>query len=34
VPEFVFDTLKERLATARQRIEALLIELANPQGAP
>jgi hypothetical protein len=34
VHEFVFDTLKERLATARQRIEALLIELANPQGAP
>jgi hypothetical protein len=28
--EFVFDNLKERLTTARKRIEALLTELANP----
>jgi nitrate/TMAO reductase-like tetraheme cytochrome c subunit len=31
VHEFVFDTLKERLATARHRIDALLGELANPR---
>jgi hypothetical protein len=30
VHEFVFDNLKERLATGRQRIEALLAALANP----
>jgi hypothetical protein len=30
VHQFVFDNLKERLATARKRIEALLAELANP----
>ena len=30
VHEFVFDNLKERLTTARQRIEALLVMLANP----
>jgi hypothetical protein len=30
VHEFVFDNLKERLTTARQRIEALLAMLANP----
>jgi hypothetical protein len=30
VHEFVFDTLKERLARARQRIDALLSDLANP----
>jgi nitrate/TMAO reductase-like tetraheme cytochrome c subunit len=30
VHEFVFDNLKERLATARQRIEKILAELANP----
>jgi hypothetical protein len=30
VHEFVFDNLKERLTTARQRIEALLVDLANP----
>ena len=30
VHEFVFDNLKERLATARQRIEKLLGALANP----
>jgi hypothetical protein len=30
VHEFVFDNLKERLTTARQRIEKLLAELANP----
>jgi hypothetical protein len=29
--EFVYDDLKERLATARQRIEALLGQLANPK---
>ena len=31
VHEFMFDTLKERLSTARQRIEALLTQLANPR---
>jgi hypothetical protein len=31
VHEFVFDNLKERLATARRRIEALLAALANPR---
>jgi hypothetical protein len=30
VHEFVFDNLKERLSTARKRIEALLVQLANP----
>jgi len=30
IHEFVFDNLKERLTTARKRIEALLTELANP----
>jgi Cytochrome c7 and related cytochrome c/Cytochrome c554 and c-prime len=30
VHEFVFDNLKERLVTARRRIEALLVDLANP----
>jgi hypothetical protein len=30
VHEFVFDNLKERLTTARRRIEALLVDLANP----
>lgn len=34
VHEFVFDNLKERLTTARQRIEALLSALANPEGTP
>ena len=29
--EFVYDNLKERLATARQRIEALFGQLANPR---
>lgn len=29
--QFVFDQLKERLSVARQRIETLLAELANPQ---
>lgn len=28
---FVYDNLKERLSTARQRIEALLAQLANPK---
>ena len=32
VHEFVFDNLKERLATARQRIDALMGELVNPRG--
>ena len=32
--QFVYDTLKERLSTARQRIEALLIEIANPPSQP
>jgi hypothetical protein len=30
IHEFVFDNLKERLATARRRIEDLLADLANP----
>jgi hypothetical protein len=30
VHEFVFDNLKDRLTIARQRIEALLVELVNP----
>jgi hypothetical protein len=30
VHEFVFDTLTERLGIARQRIDALLSDLANP----
>lgn len=29
--EFVYDDLKERLSVARQRIEALLGQLANPK---
>jgi hypothetical protein len=29
--EFTFDNLKERLSVARQRIEALLGQLANPK---
>jgi hypothetical protein len=29
--QFVFDDLKERLSVARQRIEALLGQLANPK---
>ena len=28
---FVFDALKERLSTARKRLDALLVQLANPQ---
>ena len=32
--QFVYDTLKERLSVARQRIEALLIEIANPSSQP
>jgi hypothetical protein len=30
IHQFVFDNLKERLVTARQRIEKLLAELVNP----
>jgi hypothetical protein len=29
--QFVYDDLKERLLTARQRLEALLGQLANPK---
>jgi hypothetical protein len=29
--QFVYDDLKERLSVARQRIEALLAQLANPK---
>ena len=29
--QFVYDTLKERLSVARQRIEALFGEIANPR---
>jgi hypothetical protein len=29
--QFVYDDLKERLSVARQRIEALLGQLANPK---
>ena len=29
--QFVYDDLKERLSVARQRIEALLVQLANPR---
>jgi hypothetical protein len=31
IHEFVFDTSQQRLATARQRIEALLAELVSPR---
>ena len=29
--QFVYDDMKERLATARQRLDALLEQLANPK---
>jgi hypothetical protein len=29
--QFIYDDLKERLSVARQRIEALLAQLANPK---
>ena len=29
--EFVYEALKERLSVARQRIEALFTEIANPK---